>query len=394
MVLAKFYVTLDKDNCVFFPGQEITGSVHVWNDKPKNVNGIYVDCRGSAQVSFTRTEQQMNTIYRNGRSHNVVKNITTHYQSNESYFRHRITINAGGSDRTLGKGKHQFPFSLILPHQIPSSFEGVHGNVRYTIRAVYERRRKWNHECKIPITVNSIMDLNQIPESSVPVQASGYKTLGILCCKSNPITAKFWLDRCGYVPGESIIFNAEVENLSRKAMRGTKVQIIEKTSYHATRATEFHERVINESIRGKFKDFQAWENYAIIVPPIVSSNLQFCNIIDVSYSIMFAVDPGAFSFNLKIFHNLLIGNVPLRSSFANFQQRIAHPNSQTRTENSTSITNPGREIASPISNDYPDLPPPSYEECMFGGNLRETDDSEHVVYGVGDSYKPRYLTYG
>jgi hypothetical protein len=135
----------------------------------------------------------------------------------------------------------------------------------------------------------------------------------------------------------------------------------------------------------------------------------------------FAVDPGAFSFNLKIFHNLLIGNVPLRSSFANFQQRIAHPNSQTQTENSTSITNPsGREIASPISYDYPDLrkykhcfilyklsnwllirlfpllniAPPSYEECMFGGNLRETDDSEHVVYGVGDSYKPRYLTYG
>lgn len=59
------------------------------------------------------------------------------------------------------------------------------------------------------------------------MQASGFKTLGILCCKSNPITAKFWLDRCGYVPGESIIFNAEVENLSRKAMRGTKVQIIE-----------------------------------------------------------------------------------------------------------------------------------------------------------------------
>jgi hypothetical protein len=58
--------------------------------------GIYVDCRGSAQVSFTRTEQQMNTIYRNGRSHNEVKNITTHYQSSESYFRHRITINAGG----------------------------------------------------------------------------------------------------------------------------------------------------------------------------------------------------------------------------------------------------------------------------------------------------------
>jgi hypothetical protein len=59
------------------------------------------------------------------------------------------------------------------------------------------------------------------------MQASGFKALGILCCKSNPITAKFWLDRCGYVPGEKIIFNAEVENLTRKTMRGSKVQIIE-----------------------------------------------------------------------------------------------------------------------------------------------------------------------
>lgn len=62
-----------------------------------------------------------------------------------------------------------------------------------------------------------------------PVQASGFKTLGVLCCKSNPITAKFWLDRAGHVPGEKINFNAEVENLSRKNMRGSKVQIIEVT---------------------------------------------------------------------------------------------------------------------------------------------------------------------
>ena len=39
MVLAKFYVTLDNGSCVFLPGQEIKGSVHVWNDEPKIVNG-------------------------------------------------------------------------------------------------------------------------------------------------------------------------------------------------------------------------------------------------------------------------------------------------------------------------------------------------------------------
>ena len=38
----------------------------------------------------------MNTVYRNGRSHTEVKNITVHYGSSENYFKHRVTINGGG----------------------------------------------------------------------------------------------------------------------------------------------------------------------------------------------------------------------------------------------------------------------------------------------------------
>lgn len=66
-----------------------------------------------------------------------------------------------------------------------------------------------------------------IIHQKVPIQASGFKTLRILGFTSNPITAKFWLDRAGYVPGEKMKFNAEVENLTRKRMRGSKIQIIE-----------------------------------------------------------------------------------------------------------------------------------------------------------------------
>ena len=67
----------------------------------------------------------------------------------------------------MNQGRHQYPFSFTLPNEIPSSFEGVGGYVRYTIRAVFQRRRKWNHECKLPFSVNSRMDLNKIPESRV-----------------------------------------------------------------------------------------------------------------------------------------------------------------------------------------------------------------------------------
>lgn len=68
-----------------------------------------------------------------------VKYLTYYLDIQISYESHKQNILSGTNRLTLAKGQHQFPFSFVLPHQIPSSFEGVHGNVRYTIRAVYER---------------------------------------------------------------------------------------------------------------------------------------------------------------------------------------------------------------------------------------------------------------
>ena len=43
----------------------------------------------------------------------------------------------------------------------------------------------------------------------------------------------------GYVPGEKIYFNAEVENLSRKTMHGSKFQLIEVIKYKDIRLNKF-----------------------------------------------------------------------------------------------------------------------------------------------------------
>ena len=39
--------------------------------------------------------------------------------------------------------------------------------------------------------------------------------------------ADVWLDRSGYVPGEKIHFNANIDNYSGKSVRGTTVQFIQ-----------------------------------------------------------------------------------------------------------------------------------------------------------------------
>jgi hypothetical protein len=82
--------------------------------------------------------------------------------------------------------------------------------------------------------------IKNIPNSlKMVVEVSDFKTLGLFCCRSNPITARFWLDRMGYVPGEKIYFNAEVENLSRKTMHGSKFQLIEVIKYKDIRLNKF-----------------------------------------------------------------------------------------------------------------------------------------------------------
>lgn len=68
----------------------------------------------------------------------------------------------------LGIGQHTFPFTFILPMQIPSSFEGEYGHVRYVIRASAQLPcHQSEYKCKTILVVCSSLDLNTIPRAAV-----------------------------------------------------------------------------------------------------------------------------------------------------------------------------------------------------------------------------------
>ena len=60
----------------------------------------------------------------------------------------------------------------MLPPNLPSSFEGQHGNVRYFLKADIVRDWKWNHKVKQHIMVNGILDLNYYPSAQAPGESS------------------------------------------------------------------------------------------------------------------------------------------------------------------------------------------------------------------------------
>jgi hypothetical protein len=64
-------------------------------------------------------------------------------------------------------GIHEYPFSFQLPGQLPPSFEGEYGHIRYTITAHARGMDQINHTAKVAIKVNTIADLNTICLASV-----------------------------------------------------------------------------------------------------------------------------------------------------------------------------------------------------------------------------------
>jgi hypothetical protein len=72
---------------------------------------------------------------------------------------------AAEGELTLPVGSHRYLFNVNLPHNLPSSFEGQHGYVRYLAEATIDKPWKFDHQTRTAFTVICILDLNAEPFS-------------------------------------------------------------------------------------------------------------------------------------------------------------------------------------------------------------------------------------
>jgi len=364
-------ILLDSPTKVFFPGQTVTGKLSVCvTGEIATLNGIRAEVKGSSSVWFSKQY---------GRT-------TVPFYASECYFEQRIPIQSSenGDSFVMPVGEHQFPFAFVLPQNIPSSYENRNGKVRYSVKAVVDRSWKTNYTCKLPFSVNTFLDLNTISEAEMSTNGTNSKTLGIPPFNSKPIEGKVWIDRIGYVPGESIIVSGHVVNKTGKRMRATKIRLVEITEYYASKEKHVTMRVINEVCTGEFDKSYEWDQVPIMVPPVVPSGLSHCNIMLVGYRIQLIVDPRALSTNLVVPINVIIGNIPLRSQFSSFR---GGPSSVSPSLLFTSGEG-GQTL------DYTNLPPPSYETSMFDDSGTEPKKSKDESEEAEElPFKPLYATY-
>ena len=118
-----------------------------------------------------------------------------------------------------------------------------------------------------------------------------------------------------------VAFNAEVENLSNRNMKGSFLNLVEVVIYKASNKSRVESRVVAEIRRGQISPGTSdyWEGVVMKVPPVPPTGLAgSCSIIDVQYSLEFHVDPSGPAFDLVVRIPIIVGTIPLQQFIPTF----------------------------------------------------------------------------
>ena len=126
--------------------------------------------------------------------------------------------------------------------------------------------------------------------------------------------------RTGYVPGEMIGFNAEIDNQSNRDMRSSKLSLIEHVTYITRSKNKYVNRIVAQTRHGRVSagDSDLWEGVVMKIPAVPPTNLAgLCNVIKVYYTLELNVVPKGPAFDLKVQLPVTIGTLPLKVLFTN-----------------------------------------------------------------------------
>ncbi|GAB6023916.1 hypothetical protein CHUAL_008649 [Chamberlinius hualienensis] len=285
---------------------------------------------------------------------------------------------------TLSSGEYEYPFSQVLPSDLPSSFEGDSGSVRYTCSSHISVPWKFDPKCKTAFTIMEVVDLNTLPGIEKPCGGQSAKTLGFLCFKSGSITAAMSLDKQGYVPGESINIQAEINNSSDIDISDTTATLICVIVYRSGIHTKLDKQEICQVKKGITQPHSKiqWTDQKLLIPPIPPTRVgsALCKLVNLEYFVEFTVDPGGLlAKDLQFTVPVTIGSIPLEKDFNKF----------TRSKRNKSSG--GDNFKPPVFSNYPHLPKFSYVESNTI-DIADEDDLNADLKGP-HTFAPRYICY-
>ena len=291
---------------VYFPGMTVKGTIQVVNDEPANIKAIDIEVVGQAHVQWTESKRNC---------------PTENYISHESYLNGGTRVwdketSAGGEQFPVCN--RQFPFSIQLGNNLPTTYEDSVGYIKYTIEAsvVRDDFKKSDTVCTTNIKVIDAVKINR-PDLLQPKSMEVQKTLDSFCCTSGPIVITARIPRTGYcIQLDSIPVEVSVENGSSREIQKIIASIHKLVTYTAQGQDrcDIHEVTSVGSQPVRPHDTVIWQPPPIAIPDSPATST-YCSILQINYilrvkaAVTWAINASKVIPTIDI--PLVLGNVPL-----------------------------------------------------------------------------------
>ncbi|XP_075986609.1 arrestin domain-containing protein 17-like [Anticarsia gemmatalis] len=292
-------IILNNRNGVYFAGQNIIGKIVFTKTKPKTISEFYVKFKGFCAVRWTDVAADNTSVVRS---------------SNEEYFNRKYTILEG--EHTLEPATHEYPFTIPIPIDTPSSYESKYGHIRYHIKVVVKAKGAFSadREKSMMITVLTAVDLNKIPYCQHPLKFNLVDSYSCCCVRQGSSQVKVTIPSGGFCPGQLMPVQVSVMNPSKVEIYGVRLAILKHTTYIAKSNSgkkKLHDTVA-ATRRGPIysRTTRNW-NFEMPVPPIKVYNLELCNFIHIRYELKVTVDVSDFHHNSWDTKPIIFGSIPL-----------------------------------------------------------------------------------
>ncbi|XP_062563027.1 arrestin domain-containing protein 2-like [Armigeres subalbatus] len=391
-------------NGVYFSGQMLTGHVELHLDNPKKVKNLQLIISGCAEVKWTKNKLSRRNGAAVQRSRRFKRET---YMGKEEYIATEVALIPRANDDAIEipAGTHEYKFSCQIPPHAATSFEGEHGRVRYTVRAVLHRPWKFDQTCTIAFTVLHTLDLNLEPEKvGQPKKLERTKNFWFWPCVSGPMYFSIDLPVSGYVSGQKIPITVNLNNASNVPIHGIRSKLVRKVCFISqtpTRKARNEVKTIAKMVTTVTNDKSDQYTQDLVVPATAPTGQ--CSILIVDYELKVKVKLGACRADQEMTIPITIGTVPFGMS-----PKVDHINAPTvgfgwsggmpmPSGVSTplmSMPEQPRPLSSPLP--YPTAPaigflPPSYQEAMNQSAINVNDGEPNAI-GF-QAYIPRYPVY-
>ncbi|XP_062564553.1 arrestin domain-containing protein 3-like isoform X2 [Armigeres subalbatus] len=345
---------------VFHGGQIMSGSVELRLDKPKLVNDFRLVISGRADVRW---------VQQKGRDRKT-------YIGEEELLRAETKL-IPQSNTEIPAGIHTYNFASPIPLHVPTSFEGEHGKIRYTVRAILDRPWKLDQACTAQFTVLKSLNLNhRIDTLKVRKKETLVKTFYFWPCTSSPLRIEAEIPMSGYVPGQRIPITVMLQNASSTSVTSINSSLQRKVSYISQRPRELI-RVVGKSLASVVTTVTHDESNTyyqqLEIPSIAPTGK--CSVLAIEYILKVKVHVNGLHSNPKIKFPITIGTIPFTSSPA----RIIAPTSLSGGCTDEIDTLPTAPQLQRSVNTNEDSPPPCYEEAMTGVTINANDDESNAI---------------